>query len=169
MKMTLNLLMMVLTIIMKAMNTTLKMVVDAVEMINDMTSLIKTAKNKRGLIKMLMIVLMMKVFDVVISNTVNALTDVVRMITKLLNATDMIQIIECIIAMAFTLIIAIVDMMKNKSAEISNNITGAVSEIFMIRKMMNERIEVNLIKMTDSCEARLHSSGLHFQTVPLYC
>lgn len=172
MKMTLNLLMMVLTIIMKAMNTTLKMVVDAVEMINDMTGLIKTAKNKRGLIKMLMIVLMMKVFDVVISNTVNALTDVVRMITKLLNATDMIQIIECIIAMAFTLIIAIVDMMKNNSVEISNNISGSVSEIFIFTKMITERIKMNRIKITDSCEARLHSNIkflTDFQSLPHYC
>ena len=170
MKMTLNLLMMVLTIIMKAMNTTLKMVVDAVEMINDMTGLIKTAKNKTGLIKMLVIVLMMKVFDVMISNTVNALTDMVRMITKLLNATDMIQIIECIIAMAFTLIIAIVDLMKNKSVEINNNISGTVSEIFIFRKITTERIKMNRIKTTDSCEARLHSSIKFprvFQTDPL--
>jgi hypothetical protein len=74
--------------------------------------------------------------------------------------------------LAYTLIIAIVDMMKNKSVEISNNITGAVSDIFIFRKMTTARIAMKRIKITDGCEARLHSSIKFltvFHTVPLYC
>ncbi len=172
MKMTLNVMMMILTLIMKAMSGTVKMVVDMIEMVNDMNGLIKTAKNKKGLIKMLMIVLIMKVMDVMISNTVHALTDLVKMITKIMNATDMIQIIECMTGMVVTLIIAMMDVMKNTSVKIGNRITRIVFSILINGKTRTGRKALRTIKITDGGEARLHSSIrflTNFQTVPLYC
>ena len=172
MKMTLNFMVMIVTLIMKTMNTTMKMIVDAMEMISEMTGLIKTAKNKSSLIKTLIIVLIMKVIDVMISNTVNAFADMIRMIAKVLNATDMIEIIECMIAIVFAIIIAITEMMKNFSNTISNNSNGTTIKILIGKKLMRIRIAMNMIKITDGCEARLHSSSrflTDFQTVPLYC
>lgn len=157
MKMTLNVLMMMLTMIMKAMNTTLKMMADAYEMVNDITGLIKTGNRKKGLIRMIMILLLMKVFEVMISNTVNALTDFIRMITRMLNATDIIQIIEFIAGLVATIIIAFVDVMKNTTAVTGNYSAGMISVMKSIGNKTNEVIISKVIRFTGNDERRIHS------------
>ncbi len=164
---TLNVCMMVITLIMKLISNTLKMMIDGVELMNEMMVAVKTSKSKSGMMKMLIVILMMKIIDSMISNTVSVCIDMMKIITKVVNATELTGIIEFIF-------IAITTMLNiDATATIAAEETAGVAMIIIVMiagvsiTAMVAAIAIVTLKIMLSYMTEMHLFNSGRDTVPL--
>jgi len=118
--MTLNIMMVVVTMIMKMMNATVNVMIDTVEMVMDMITAIRKKTNTKTIIRLMIVMMVMKMTDMMISGTAAKYVNVMNAITKVVSVRDVVEITEVLIVMITALITYISDVWTNTTKNVGN-------------------------------------------------